>query len=454
MVAGRLANWRAHSSLALPLAVDDKLFVMAEIRSAIYLLALDPATGKVHWQQQLVGLEQGIALDPSRRLSGATLSYSGGILVCPTGAGAVVAVDVVKREFAWVYRYVRNMRSPIDAASIWQQQPQNQTVRANNRWLDGTAIIAGDRVILTPPESDELHCLDAQSGKLQWKHRRGDALIAACVHDGNVLLVAIDDVQALRLADGTATWEKQPLPAEAMPAGLGYLSDGLYYLPLTSGEVMSIGVTDGKVIRYASGKQDTAFGNLICHQGSILSQSALVLDKYEQLDVLQRRAQESLSKNPNDATALRELAELKRAEGQTPEAVKLLKQAYELEPSEPLTREVLAELLLEALETDYATFAENLPLLTKLVQDRQQQIDLMRIEALGVDKLGKRLDAFNAYLRLADYTAEQPEHLRIDADYSVRSDRWIRGRLVLCGRLRRARSKTRSQPSWPPDART
>jgi outer membrane protein assembly factor BamB len=415
--------------LGAPLAVDDKLYVMAEIRSAVYLLALDPATGTVHWKQQLVGLEQGIAMEPLRRLFGATPSYSGGILVCPTGAGAVVAVDIVKREFAWVYRYPRNTRSSIDAASIWQQQPQNQTVRANNRWLDGTAIIAGDRVILTPPESDELHCLDAQSGKLQWKQRRGDALIAACVDDGNILLVAIDDVQALRLADGTAAWDKQPLPAEAMPAGLGYLSDGRYYLPLTTSEIISIGVADGKVSRFASGKQDTAFGNLICHQGSIVSQSALVLDKYEQLDGLQRRAQASLAENPNDATALRELAELKRAEGQTPEAVTLLKQAYELEPSEPLTREVLAELLLEALEADYAAFHENLPLLSKLIQDRRQQIELMRIEALGLDQLNRRLDAFNAYLRLADYTAEQPEDLRIDADYSVRSDRWIRGRL-------------------------
>ena len=86
--------------------------------------------------------------------------------------------------------------------------------------LPRTAIIAGDRVILTPPESDELHCLDAQSGKLQWKQRRGDSLIAGCADGGNVLLVAIDDVQGLRLADGTAAWEKQPLPAEALPAGL------------------------------------------------------------------------------------------------------------------------------------------------------------------------------------------------------------------------------------------
>ncbi|HEY3394108.1 MAG TPA: PQQ-binding-like beta-propeller repeat protein [Lacipirellulaceae bacterium] len=415
--------------LGTPLAVGNTLYVMAEIRSAVYLLALDPATGKVKWQQQLVGLEQGIALEPARRLFGATPSHAGSLVICPTAAGAIVAVDIVKREFAWVYRYARNIRSPMDAMSIWQQQPQNQVVRANNRWLDGTAILADGRVVVTPPDSDELHCLDMQTGK-GWKQRRGDALLAACADGGNVLLVAGDDVQALRLADGTSAWEQQSLPADALPGGHGYLSDGAYYLPLTNGEILSIGMADGKLDRLAAGKPDAAFGNLICHRGSVISQSTLLLDKYEQLDVLRRRTQQTLAEDPNDATALRELAELKRTEGQTSEAVTLLKRAYELAPSEPLTREVLAELLLEALAADYAAFDDNLPLLTELVRDRQQQIELMRIEALGLDKLGQRLDAWAAYLRLADFTAEQPEHLRIDSDYSVRSDRWIGGRVA------------------------
>mgnify|MGYP000255314967 CR=1 FL=1 len=41
--------------------------------------------------KRLAGLELGIGLDPLRRLAGATPSYAGGILVCPTAAGAVVA---------------------------------------------------------------------------------------------------------------------------------------------------------------------------------------------------------------------------------------------------------------------------------------------------------------------------------------------------------------------------
>ena len=51
--------------LGPPVAIDNTLFVMAEIRTSLYLLALDPATGQVEWQQQLVGLEQGIAVDPA-----------------------------------------------------------------------------------------------------------------------------------------------------------------------------------------------------------------------------------------------------------------------------------------------------------------------------------------------------------------------------------------------------
>ena len=70
--------------LGPPLAIDNNLFVIAEIRGALYLMALEPATGHVLWQQQLVRLEQGIAADPSRRRVGAMPSYSSGILVCPT----------------------------------------------------------------------------------------------------------------------------------------------------------------------------------------------------------------------------------------------------------------------------------------------------------------------------------------------------------------------------------
>lgn len=427
--AGKLAG---AFFLGAPLAIDNTLYVMAEMRSALYLIALDPATGQVQWQQQLIGLEQGITLDPARRRAGAMPSYSGGVLVCPTAASTVVAIDAIKREFAWVYKYPREASSVPDMRNFWPQQPmQPQLVRANNQWLDSSAVIAEGHVLLTPPDSSEIHCVDLHSGKQAWKRLKGDSLFVGSVGHGRVLLIGGQSVQALRLADGEPAWENEtlPLPSGALPAGQGYVSDGLYYLPLTSGQIAEIDMAEGKLITFTPSAPNLALGNLICHRGSVLSQSALVLDKFEQLSVLRKRTETALAHNPDDPTAVRESAELKRSDNQKSEAVKLLKRAYELAPDDLVTQEMLVELLLEQLASDYKSFRSDVPLVAKLIHNREQQIDLLRIDAAGLDASGDRLAAWDAYLRLADFTAEEPAPLRIDERYTVRSDRWISGRL-------------------------
>ncbi len=273
---------------------------MAEIRSALYLIALDPATGHVQWQQQLAGLEQGIALDPARRKAGATPSYSGGILVCPTAANTVVGIDVVKREFAWVYRYPHEPQSVADMR-IWQQQRiQAQVIRANKEWLDSSALIADGRVLLTPPDSSEIHCLDLHTGKKLWTHPQGEYLFLGCVDHGKVLLVGPQSVQALRLSDGAPAWEQETLslPSGVLPAGQGYLSEGGYFLPLTSGQVAEIDMADGKLATFAPSGSNVVLGNLICYRGSVLSQSPILLDKFEQLSVLRQRTDAALRATP------------------------------------------------------------------------------------------------------------------------------------------------------------
>lgn len=413
--------------LGPPLAVDGTLYVLAEIRSAVYLLALDPVSGELQWRQQLVGLEQGITLDPRRRLNGASPSYAAGVLICPTTAGMVVAVDAIRREFAWVYQYPRQVEGLLNVRQGWQGRRTGPYVRGNNHWLDGSVVIADGKAVLTPPDSSEIHCLDLTTGKLLWKQPREKSLFVGCVDRGNVLLVGSDSLLAIRLADKAPAWalERIDLPEGAMPSGLGYLSGGRYYLPLTSGQVIAVDMQDGTMTGAADLHGDAPVGNLICHRGAILSQSTLLLDKYEQVDVLRERAQAALATNPRDAAAIRDLAEMKRLEGAVPEAVRMLKQAYEINPTDPLTRDMLADALLEALTADYAHYRDDLPLVRKIAYRPHQQIELLRIDAMGLDAAGQRMDAFEAYLRLADATAADPMLLSINRDLSVRSDRWI-----------------------------
>jgi outer membrane protein assembly factor BamB len=418
--------------LGPPVAVDGSLYVIAEVRGAVYLLALDPATGKLDWRQQLVGLEQGITLDPERRTNSATPSFGAGMLVCPTTAGMVVAIDAIRREFAWVYRYPRQVDAFTNLRQGgWQGRVDGPMARSNNQWIDGSAVIVDGKVLLTPPESAEIHCLDLASGKLLWKKPRDKSIYLAGIDQGVVLLVGADAVSALQLADGTPAWDKErvELPAGVLPSGFGYLSDGSYYLPLTSGQVIAVNMLDGSVTGAVDSRQPTSVGNLICHRGSIISQSALYLDKFEQIDVLRERATQALATNPRDAAAIRDLAEIRRLEGSLAEAVPMLKQAYEIDPNDSLTRDMLADVLLEALATDYNAHRGDLELLRKIIFRPQQQVELLRIDALGRDDSGQRMEAFAAYLRLAEVTATSPTLLAIGPEHEARSDQWIRAQI-------------------------
>ena len=121
--------------------------------------------------------------------------------------------------------------------------------RGNNRWLDSSVIIADGKVLLTPPESGEMYCLDLPTGKLLWKKPREKWLFVACVDHDNVLLVGSDSVSAVRLGDRSPAWSRElALPIGGLPSGLGYLSEGRYYLPLSSGQVLAIDTADGTAI--------------------------------------------------------------------------------------------------------------------------------------------------------------------------------------------------------------
>ena len=76
-----------------------------------------------------------------------------------------------------------------------------------SRAVDASVCVADGRVLVTPIDSDSLHCLNLIDGELRWKYKRQDDLYTACVYQGKVILVGRHQVQAIRLADGNPGWE-------------------------------------------------------------------------------------------------------------------------------------------------------------------------------------------------------------------------------------------------------
>ena len=427
--------------LGPPLPLLGHLYVMAEMKSQeIRLIVLSAKTGAMEWSQQLAVVETPITMDTNRRNAGATPSFADGVIVCPTSAGAVVAIDSATHSLLWGYQYPRSQQNTDRFNAVRLAIYPGTERHANEHWADGSATISDGRVLLTPIESDQLYCLNLASGKELWKQSRANNFYVACVHGGNVILVGRNTVSAVKLADGEKAWKDLELPSGALPSGRGFYSGDNYYLPLTSAEVAKINLRTGQIQQRSKSRSGTVPGNLVCYRGSIISQGADYLDAYYQLDSLKEQIAKTLDKHPDDSKALAALAEVKLDQGSLGEAIELFHRSNQLKPDDT-TREQLVEAMLDGLQGDFAAHRGSLAELDKLIEKDEQRLKYLRLVALGLQSSGEVLPAFEAYLKLADQNSS-PTLDAIEDALSTRRDRWIQTQLE---RLHDAASQEQQQ---------
>jgi outer membrane protein assembly factor BamB len=421
--------------LGPPLPVGGSLYVLAETKGEIRLFVLNPRTGSVEWSQQLVVVDPNPMEDLMRHAAGASPSFSDGILVCPTSAGAIVALDLTTRSLIWGFQYpkVPDVNVPMNRMFQFRFQPMPQVndTSDNDRWADGSVTIAHGHAIFTPVESSEIFCVALTDGKLKWQKPREDGLYVACVHDGKVVVVGSRTVKALRLTDGESGWSDASLalPSNSTPSGRGYYNRDRYYLPLSSAEVAALDLDDGRIVARSRSRSGTVPGNLICYHGAVISQGVDQLESYYQLDELREQVAKTLAEHPDDAQALARHGELLLDEGRFDDAVKELRRSFEL-ASEPRTRELLVDAMLESLRLDFAGHRALADEIDRLADQPTQRATLLRLMATGLHKSGQLVPAFEAYLKMADLAAEPGSPERVDSGLSVRRDRWVRARLA------------------------
>ena len=372
--------------LGPPLPLLGQLYVLGEIKGEIRLLALDGATGKFLWSQQLAMAEQGVLQDASRRWAGASPSYADGVLVCPTTTGAIVGVDLATRSLLWGYRYGRSRSgNRMNMGGM----PMVFSGPGPPRWIDGSVSIADGRVLTTPAESDLLYCLSLTDGGLLWKCPRNGDLYVACVDRDKVVLVGRRTVRALRMADGTPAWKRTiELPESSTPSGRGFRAGERYFLPLSSAEIVGIDLGRGRIVQVAKSRKGDVPGNILCHRGKVISQALRSLDAYYQLDAVQAEARRRLAANPLDAEALSLRGEILLDAGKRAEAVAAFRRAYDLD-ADPRTRVLLRDALLDGLRTDFAAYRHRGDEAERLVDDPAQHALYLRLMADGLRQAGE-----------------------------------------------------------------
>ncbi|GIW90672.1 MAG: oxidoreductase [Pirellulaceae bacterium] len=419
--------------LGPPLPAMGQLFVLAEVLGELRLMVLEPATGKLLWQQQLGHVDNfTIDQDPQRRLAGACPSYADGVLVCPTSAGAVVAIDIATRSLLWGFRYPTNTL-PQPFARMAVPRIGNAANLPDETWADATVTIAEGRVVLTPVESDELYCLNLLDGTLAWPPRKRDtSLYVACIHQGKIILVGKHSVQAIALADGSAAWSAPlQLPDEAV-GGRGFFSGRWYFLPTSVGRVHKIDLESGTIVE--SVQVRGPLGNLICHRDQVLALGPDGLAAYYQLEALERWVQARLAEDPMDREALARKCDLLLQRGQRRQALEIMWTIHEQDPNDEAARRQLVDTYLDALDEDFASYASMRERIEPLIDEPAQRAELLRKLVVGLESLGRWDEAFQSLLKLADLWAAQSAEAEpletVGPQWSVRPRRWIQGRMA------------------------
>ncbi|MCS7304919.1 MAG: PQQ-binding-like beta-propeller repeat protein [Thermoguttaceae bacterium] len=463
--------------LGPPLPLMGQLYVLGETRNDIRLLVLEAQTGRLIWSQQLgvVSQEGGPKFDFDAQMMssgflGLSPSYAEGILVCPTGRGALVALDLANRTFLWAYAHLPQAEAEHRRMRVLQRLMAfgNPMVSgAVDGWIESSCLLADGRVVFVSPDSPELYCLNLADGKELWKQSCPDGLYVACVHDGKVVWVGRRRVVGVRLADGQPAWSasigkpmasmvqsavlgtkggleaEKPssgdgpegsgrlaidLPDGAIPTGFGFLSGDKYYLPLSTGEVATVDLTKGEIVHRTRSRTGSVPGNLICVRDKVISQGPGGVELYEQLEPLRAKTQAQLTQNPQDPEALAVWGEILWDEGRRAEAIKAFQQSLTVRADSRI-QQFLRETLFEGLEEDFGSYRSYLPELEKLLESPEDRNRYERLLAEGLLQVAEYAAAWQTAFRLAERKDQLGRLEPISKFYTVRGDRWLEDHL-------------------------
>lgn len=421
--------------LGPPLPLLGNLYVLAEIDGEVRLLALKAENGDLLWQQQLAVVDQSVFQNRLRRVSGVSPSYADGILVCPTSHHSIVALDLTTRSLLWGYSYADlergDQRVPNRLAAI-----RDRTADPEDRWTDSSLVVADGHILATPTDSDQLHCLSLHEGKLLWHAPREDKRFIATVQGEKVVVATRNGLTALNLKDGDTAWltPLAPYSGNTEPSGRGFSDGEVYYLPLTGGRLIMVRLATGRVEQIFHSRHGRTLGNLVCHNGRIISQRADGIESYYQIEAIRQEVNERLAAQPDDARALALRGEILWDDGKLDAAVECIRESLRLSDS-LRTRTLLRDAMLVGLEKDFVRYYGFRNEIEPLLQTPDDWSTFHRLVATGWERAGeydRALAEFRLLVKLdLQRHIEEGDELDVQVreDYSLRQHRWIRTRL-------------------------
>ena len=269
-----------------PLAVAEGLFTLTTIDTALTLHRFTHE-GELAYSQPLAIDQRDQRPTPSRAGSGIVPSLAAGLVICPTRLGVTVAVEPSTGALRWIDFDPSCLPSqrdrPLPAVSRSKGEPA----------YPSPLLVADDRLITLPGESNGLHCLDAATGRVHWRTTRQSerCLIGTC--DDRVYASGDRSVAAFDLRTGDRLWTRRI----ATPSGRGVCRGDLLLLPMADGSLLRVDQATGAIRsiahevaacpcdELACDQSERRVGNLLAIPDGYVSISPTHLARFDTADV-------------------------------------------------------------------------------------------------------------------------------------------------------------------------
>ncbi|MDB2686919.1 PQQ-binding-like beta-propeller repeat protein [Mariniblastus sp.] len=342
--------------LGAPLPIDGVLYAIAHHLEEVVLVALNAEDGKLIWLQPLASKEEiarrRFSMPVPRQDHSLTPSYSDGILVCPTGANTLVAVDTIARRVLWGAQS-KNASNKFTKPGVPSTELQDaQVFVENSRVVTLDVSVNSDARLLAMSLLDGSPLMESGKAGEQVK----DVLHVASVDESRVVLVERSSIRAISSSSGRQLWATS-IQKFGPPAGRGYVSQEALYLPTEGRVILKIDLKSGDIIDSVMTNQP--LGNLIVHQGRVISRSETSVACFD-LDSKVVAEVDAAAKAVGGIENVTPMLKLKqtallRSQGQVEQAVELLETIAEADRSSRFKLEFIqtATLLLDT-EPEYA----------------------------------------------------------------------------------------------------
>ncbi len=182
--------------LGAPLPVAGSLFVLGYCEGEVRLFEIEATSGKLLWHLPLAAVQEPITDNWVLRTAGLSPSYHNGILVCPTAAGAIVAVDVLARRLIWGFSYREEDLPSPRHRRLWLPSLGAGRIQNFAALTNGVVIIGEGLVLVAPPDAEYIFCVDLFTGHLVRRVPRAETLYLGGIYQGQAILV---ETRAIRL---------------------------------------------------------------------------------------------------------------------------------------------------------------------------------------------------------------------------------------------------------------